>query len=66
MEYGFDSLFGEGPTPTASGLGLTKDDMEGPDELNTLEDIDGMSVMTTNSNVDGMNIWWNSNNYYYY
>merc|ERR1719186_1254802 len=54
LEYGFDSLFGgEGPTPTASALGMRSEPEEGADTLETDPSIDGMSM---HSNVDGMNI----------
>lgn len=59
MEYGFDNIFGEGPTPTPSMLG----DMEDMEEAHVEEtDEDMLNVDEINmfgesmSNVDGMNI----------
>lgn len=58
MEYGFDSIFAEGPTPTPSILG----DMEEVDEGNMETDEDLLNMDEVNlfgesmSNVDGMNI----------
>ena len=58
MEYGFDSIFAEGPTPSPSILG----DMEEVDEGNMETDEDLLNMDEVNlfgesmSNVDGMNI----------
>ena len=58
MEYGFDSIFAEGPTPTPSILG----DLEEVDEGNMETDEDLLNMDEVNlfgesmSNVDGMNI----------
>ena len=49
MEYGFDSIFAEGPTPTPSVL---NGNME--DELVNLDDHSLMGVSM--GNVDGMNV----------
>ena len=62
MEYGFDNIFAEGPTPTPSAIAgnhgpppdLTEQDVEALDGMG-IEDqqvIDGVSM----SNVDGMNV----------
>ena len=62
MEYGFDNIFAEGPTPTPSAIAgnhgavpdLTEEEVEALDGLG-IEDqevIDGVSM----SNVDGMNV----------
>ena len=62
MEYGFDNIFAEGPTPTPSAIAgnhvpphdLTDEDVTALDGL-AIEDqevIDGVSM----SNVDGMNV----------
>ena len=62
MEYGFDNIFAEGPTPTPSAIAgnhgevpdLTEQEVEAFEGL-AIEDqevIDGVSM----SNVDGMNV----------
>ncbi len=62
MDYGFDNIFAEGPTPTPSILGGMEDDMEEVDLNNTNEDDDLLNMEENNifdvsmSNVDGMNI----------
>ena len=57
MDFGFDNIFGEGPTPTPSALGPR------PEELGELTDsqylhlqdeVDGR--ISSLSNVDGMNV----------
>ena len=52
MEYGFDNIFAEGPTPTPSMLAGAKKEEE--EEMLNLDDhsLAGLSI----SNVDGMNI----------
>ena len=63
MEYGFDNIFGEGPTPTPSILGGMDDLMEEVDLNNGGGDEDELLNMDeanifdqSMSNVDGMNI----------
>jgi len=62
MDYGFDNIFAEGPTPTPSILGGMEDDMEEVDLNDTNEDDDLLNMEENNifdvsmSNVDGMNI----------
>jgi hypothetical protein len=60
MEYGFDSIFAEGPTPTPSMLGEMEPDMEEVQLDNDDEDLLNMDEINlfgeSMSNVDGMNI----------
>ncbi len=59
MEYGFDNIFAEGPTPTPSILG-GMDDMEDVpldnDDDNLLNTEENNLFDQSMSNVDGMNI----------
>ena len=56
MEYGFDSLFGEGPTPTASTLGLGEED-----DMGEMADIDQMSTgLSDMDEMDGDIEWYNN------
>ena len=59
MDYGFDNIFGEGPTPTPSALG-PRPEMEELGELtdsqylHLQDEVDGR--ISSLSNVDGMNV----------
>ena len=57
MVYGFDNIFGEGPTPTPSMLdGAGEEDEEVDMDNMDLINFDSQSLYSNASNVDGMNI----------
>ena len=57
MVYGFDNIFGEGPTPSPSMLGGAGEEDEEVDMDNMdLINFDSQSLYSNASNVDGMNI----------
>ena len=59
MDYGFDNIFGEGPTPTPSALGPRPEigelgELTDSQYLHLQDEVDGR--ISSLSNVDGMNV----------
>ena len=57
MDYGFDNIFGEGPTPTPSALAPEMGelgDLTDSQFLHLQDEVDGR--ISSLSNVDGMNV----------
>ena len=59
MDYGFDNIFGEGPTPTTSALVVRPEmgelgELTDSQFLDLQDDVDGR--ISSLSNVDGMNV----------